>query len=149
MNSGSRTYDVIYIEDNASNAHLMEEMLAKRHNLHLQIACDAESGLELVDQHKPDFVLMDIDLPGISGIEALLRLKSRLDTREIPVVAVTASAMPTDIRAGLKAGFYDYLTKPITMSELFRLIDHLQEYIDHRQRGAEYTKGGLINQTRS
>lgn len=109
---------VLYIEDNAVNIEVMKHIFLMNPDIELQIAETAEIGLAMIDNAPPDLVLMDINLPGISGLEALMRLKDNPNTAAIPVIAVSAATMPSDIEAGLKAGFFAYLTKPLDAPEL-------------------------------
>jgi len=113
---------VLYIEDNEVNRLLMEGMLAQRPDLRLRMAALPLEGLAMAQQDRPDLLLMDIQLPGMDGFEVLRRLRLDAATRDTPAIAVSASAMPSDIRNGLAAGFADYLTKPIEISSLFDAI---------------------------
>ena len=83
---------------------------------------NAEEALKLIPELQPDAVLMDINLPGISGIEALKILRSDPATSQIPVIALSANAMPRDVEKGLQAGFFRYLTKPIKANDLYRKL---------------------------
>ncbi|MDO9269551.1 MAG: PAS domain S-box protein [Methylobacter sp.] len=113
---------VLYIEDSTVNIAVMKHMFRTHPDIKLLTAESAESGLAMIREARPDLVLMDINLPGMSGLEALHALKSNPNTSSIPVIAVSAAAMPDDIEAGLKAGFLAYLTKPFNVSELIALI---------------------------
>jgi PAS domain S-box-containing protein len=113
---------VLYIEDSPVNVEVMKHFFCVHHGIELITAETAEIGLVMIYQTQPDLVLMDIHLPGMSGLEALHTLKSNPDTATIPVIAVSAAAMPDDIAAGLKAGFMAYLTKPFNAPELNALI---------------------------
>ena len=114
---------VLYVEDNPDNLLLMEEMIGQIANTKLLTAYNAELGLDLAKSEMPDLILMDINLPGMSGIEALKRLQGIKETKDIPVIAVTADVMPKDVVAGLKAGFRDYITKPIDVPKFMRTIE--------------------------
>ena len=114
---------VLYIEDNPLHRLLMEEIFANIATMTLQSADSAESGLALIAERRPDLVLMDIDLPGMSGFEALERLKARPATASIPVIALTAGAADQDVERGLAAGFGDYLTKPVEIGRLIAAIE--------------------------
>ncbi len=120
-------HTVIYIEDNPANLRLLAQMLSLRPNIRLLSAPEATMGLELARQHLPDLILMDINLPGMSGIDALKLLRQDEVTRKIPVVAVSANAMPKDIERGFEAGFDDYITKPIDVEILLHAMDELLE----------------------
>jgi len=114
---------VLYVEDNPANLKLVEQLIARRPDLRLLSACDATAGIQLAREHLPDVILMDINLPGISGIRALRILHEDPRTQRIPVVAISANAMPHDIRRGLDAGFFRYLTKPIKVTAFMETLD--------------------------
>jgi CheY-like chemotaxis protein len=84
---------------------------------------DGNQGIQLARAHQPEMILMDINLPGISGIEALKILRDDPATAHIPIVALSANAMPRDIARGLEAGFFSYLTKPIKVSAFMEALD--------------------------
>jgi PAS domain S-box-containing protein len=114
---------VLYVEDNLANVELVEQILAGRVNLRLLRAQDGTQGIDMARRHMPDVILMDINLPGISGIEALDVLRQDAATKHIPVLAVSANAMPLDIAQGLAAGFFCYLTKPFRVNEFLEALD--------------------------
>jgi PAS domain S-box-containing protein len=116
---------VVYIEDNPSNIAFMEDFLADFERITLIVAPTAEIGIELARARPPDLVLMDIHLPGMSGFEALEKLREWPETRNIPVVALTAAAMLRDSRRVEEAGFYRYLTKPVKIDELSQVLEEL------------------------
>lgn len=116
---------LLYIEDNLTNQRLVEKMLANRPEYSLVITRDAETGLALVEQTLPDVILMDISLPGMDGYTALQRLKSDHRTRRIPVIAVSANAMPEDIRRGELAGFAAYLVKPLELETFLATLQQV------------------------
>jgi len=123
--SNSRT--VLYIEDNPSSLRLVERSISGRLGLVMLNAPNAELGLEMVRNHRPDIILLDINLPGMNGFEALNILQHDTLTRDIPVIAITANAMERDIKKGLDAGFVDYLTKPLDIIQLVVLLGKLTE----------------------
>ena len=86
-------------------------------------AVNGNSGVEIARASQPDVILMDINLPGISGIQALEVLRADPATAHIPVVALSANAIPRDIEKGLAAGFFRYLTKPIKVNEFMDTLD--------------------------
>ena len=114
---------VLCVEDNPSNLKLVAQLLARRPDLRLISAKDGRAGIELARSAGPDVILMDINLPGLSGLTALGILAGDPATARIPVVAVSANAMPRDIEKGLAAGFFRYLTKPIKLAEFERALD--------------------------
>ncbi|MES2017680.1 MAG: PAS domain S-box protein [Pseudomonadota bacterium] len=118
---------LLYVEDNPANLALVEQLIARRGDLRLLSAVDGQSGVELARAYLPDLILMDINLPGISGYDALYLLKDDAATRHIPVLALSANAMSRDIERGLEAGFFRYLTKPIRVGEFMEALDKALE----------------------
>ncbi len=114
---------LLYVEDNPANLKLVEKLIARRPNLRMLGAGDATLGIELARDHQPEVILLDINLPGISGIKALKILREDPLTRHIPVIAISANAMPHDVNRGLEAGFFRYLTKPIKVGEFMEALD--------------------------
>jgi CheY-like chemotaxis protein len=120
----ARSY-VLYIEDNPMNQRLMQQIFAARKQFELRVAHTAEIGIQLARVELPALILMDINLPGMDGYAALSALKADPGTAAVPVVAVSANAMKGDEKRGLGAGFAAYLTKPIDIPTLFRVVDRL------------------------
>jgi signal transduction histidine kinase/CheY-like chemotaxis protein len=114
---------VLYVEDNPANLKLVEEIVRLRADLRLISAPDARLGIDLAKAHQPEIILMDLNLPGMSGLEALQVLREDPGTAAIPVIALTANAMPRDVERGLAAGFFRYLTKPINIPMFNEAID--------------------------
>ncbi len=114
---------LLYVEDNPANLALVEQLIARRGDLKLLTAIDAHLGIELARAYLPDVILMDINLPGMSGYGALKRLQDDPLTAHIPVLALSANAVPRDIEKGLEAGFFRYLTKPIRVHEFMNALD--------------------------
>ena len=127
--AGEVSHTVLYIEDNPDNLHLVEAIIDQYKNLHLLSAPNALIGYDLATSKKPDLILMDINLPGMNGLQAMKRLRGTPETRLIPVIALTSNSMPQDIEAGLRAGFDGYLTKPIKVSELMQTIEQTLDKI--------------------
>ena len=117
-----RVKTIVYVEDNPANLRLMERILADRHDIKLLSAIDPEAGITLIESEKPALILLDINLPGMSGFDMFARLMENDDCKDIPVVAVSANAMPADIDRARKAGFVDYVTKPIDINRLFNVL---------------------------
>jgi PAS domain S-box-containing protein len=117
VRSNARVRTVLYVEDNPANMKLVEQIIARRPDLRLLSATTGTLGIELAHENQPDVILMDINLPDISGIDALRLLRKDPATEHIPLVAISANAMPHDIEKGLQAGFFRYLTKPIKVDE--------------------------------
>ena len=120
-----RPWRVLYIEDNPVNALLLAELLACRPRIDLRHAALPELGLQIAQAEPPDLILLDIQLPGIDGFEVLRRLRAAEATRAIPVLALSANAMPADVERGLAVGFVDYLAKPLDLPRLLALLDAL------------------------
>lgn len=114
---------LLYVEDNPANLMLVEDLIARRNDVRLLTAHDGYSGIEMARLHLPDVILMDINLPGISGIGAMRVLAGDTTTAQIPVIAISANAMPRDIEKGLEAGFLRYLTKPIKIEAFMEALD--------------------------
>jgi len=119
---------LLYVEDNPANLKLVERLIARRPDLRLLSASDGDLGIQLARTNLPDVILMDINLPGISGIDALKILREDPSTMHIPVVAISANAMPRDIEKGLNAGFFRYVTKPIGVNEFLSTLDLALEF---------------------
>lgn len=120
---GSAVHTLLYVEDNEANMALVEQLIARRPDVRLLGAPDAMRGIAMARVHQPDVILMDINLPGINGMQALKILREDPTTRHIPVLALSANAMPRDIEKGLAAGFCRYLTKPIRVHEFMAALD--------------------------
>ena len=119
----SRCYTLLYVEDNPANLMLVEDLIERRPDIRLLSARDGISGVDVARTELPDVILMDINLPGISGINALKLLARDATTAHIPIIALSANAIPTDIAKGLEAGFFRYLTKPIKVTEFMDTLD--------------------------
>jgi PAS domain S-box-containing protein len=124
--SSQRT--LLYVEDNPANLALVEQLIARRNDLRLLTAIDGHLGVQLARAYQPDVILMDINLPGISGFDALEILSKDPITAHIPVMALSANAVPRDIEKGLEAGFFRYLTKPIKVREFMDALDVALQY---------------------
>ena len=114
---------LLYVEDNPANLSLVERLIDRRPELRLLTALTGRQGIEMAHLHQPEVVLMDINLPDINGVEALHAMRSDPATAHIPVIAISANAMPHDISRGLQAGFFDYLTKPIKVKEFTETLN--------------------------
>lgn len=143
MSKGAATGTLLYVEDNPANLKLIEEMVGFRSDLRMMTAADANLGIELAQANLPDVILMDINLPGMSGVEALRVLRNDTRTAHIPVIALTANAMPKDISTGLEVGFYKYLVKPVNLDEFYATLDSALEFVrasrvinDHREEAS-------------
>jgi PAS domain S-box-containing protein len=110
-------HTLLYVEDNQANMKLVEQIIARRPDMRLLTAVNAHLGIEIARKEQPTVILMDINLPGISGDAAMETLREDPSTAHIPVVALSANANPRDIEIGLAKGFFRYLTKPIKIKE--------------------------------
>ena len=143
MPTGAQLRTLLYVEDNPANLELVEQIIARHTNIRLLTAVNGDSGIEIANASHPDMILMDINLPGINGFEALKILRSDPATAHIPVVALSANAMPRDIEKGLKAGFYRYLTKPIIVKELMDTLNAALEYAGQKTGQSTMNKGDV------
>ena len=116
-------YTVLYIEDNPANLRFMSHLFRRRSNLQLLTATEPSEGLLLAEMQQPDLILLDIHLPGMDGYEVFSYLQASETTRHIPVIAVSANAMPNDIERARTAGFRDYCTKPIEIGKFLQSVD--------------------------
>jgi two-component system cell cycle response regulator DivK len=117
---------VLIIEDNDKNMKLARDVLQAKGYQTLE-AITGEDGVKLARERKPDLVLMDIQLPGINGIEAFRQIRADANTSRIPVVALTASVTPTDRTAIAAAGFDAFLSKPINLKEFLDTVKRMVE----------------------
>jgi CheY-like chemotaxis protein len=129
---GARLRTVLYVEDNAANLKLVAQLIQKRPEIRMLSAQDGSLGVALARASQPDVILMDINLPGISGIDALKILHEHPATDHIPVVALSANAIPRDIEKGLAAGFFKYLTKPLKIDEFMNTLDAALAFSESR-----------------
>lgn len=120
---------LLYVEDNRANMQLVEQIIARRPDMRLLGAGDGAHGIALARANQPEVILMDINLPGIGGLQALKILREDPLTAHIPVLAISANAMPRDIEKGLAAGFFRYLTKPIKIDEFLEALDRALEVV--------------------
>ena len=114
---------MLYVEDNPANLELVEQLIARRADLRLLSAADGNLGVEFARAYQPDVILMDINLPGMSGLEAMRLLRADPLTARIPIIALSANAVPHDIEKSLAAGFFSYLTKPIKVDRFMEALD--------------------------
>jgi CheY-like chemotaxis protein len=121
---------LLYVEDNPANLTLVEQLIARRSDIRLLTAVNGTLGIEIARASQPEVILMDINLPGISGIEALKILREDPATAHIPVVALSANAMQRDTKKGMEAGFFYYLTKPIKVNEFMDALDGALEFAE-------------------
>ncbi|HXD43336.1 MAG TPA: ATP-binding protein [Ramlibacter sp.] len=133
---GTPKRTLLYVEDNPANLELVEQLVARRPDLRLLSAADGTLGIEYARACLPEVILMDINLPGVSGIEAMKILRADPATAHIPIIALSANAVPRDIEKGLEAGFFNYITKPIVVSQF---MDALDIALIHSQKDLQLT----------
>ncbi len=136
VHTGAALRTLLYVEDNRANMALVAQLIARRADMRLLSAGDGARGIALARIHQPEVILMDINLPGINGIQALKILREDPATKHIPVIALSANAMPRDIEKGLAAGFFRYLTKPIKIDEFMDTLDLALEFAQENLDGA-------------
>jgi PAS domain S-box-containing protein len=132
--TGAPLRTLLYVEDNPANLQLVEELITRRSDLRLLSAADGILGIALAREFLPEVILMDINLPGINGIEAMKILREDPATAHIPIMAISANAIPSDIKKGLEAGFFRYLTKPIVVVEFMDALSGALEFSAARAR---------------
>ena len=121
--AGTPQRTLLYVEDNPANLELVEQIIARRPDLRLLSAVEGNLGIKFARTHQPAVILMDINLPGISGVDAMKILRADPATRHIPIIALSANAMPHDIQKALAAGFSSYITKPINLKLFMEALD--------------------------
>ena len=131
---------LLYVEDNPANLELVEQLIARRAELRLLSAADGNLGIEFARVYQPEVILMDINLPGISGLDAMKILHADPLTAHIPIVALSANAVPRDIEKALQAGFFSYLTKPIKVGEFMAKLDLALEFARTEAAGKMATR---------
>ncbi|WP_301101644.1 response regulator [Propionivibrio sp.] len=120
---GTSLRTLLYVEDNPANLELVEQIIERRSDLRLLSAPDGNLGIEYARVYQPEVILMDINLPGISGIDGMKILRGDPSTAHIPIIALSANAVPRDIEKAMEAGFFSYLTKPIKVNEFVVVLD--------------------------
>lgn len=114
---------VLYIEDNPSNLKLVTQLLGRRPDIELLAASTPVQGIALALAGAPELILLDINMPDMNGYQVLELLKQESKLKNVPVIAVTANAMPRDVERGMAAGFAEYLTKPLDITRFMNTID--------------------------
>ena len=123
LSSSSTPYTFLHVDDNPTNMLLLRMILKPYESITLIGADTAEEGLQVMRDERVDVVLMDLDLPGMNGFDALALILADEDLHEIPVIAVTNSVQPREISNGLKAGFFDYITNPVRIPMLMAALE--------------------------
>jgi PAS domain S-box-containing protein len=133
IKQGAPLRTLLYVEDNPANLKLVEQLIARRPEMRLLTAVNGNIGIEMARNHLPEVILMDINLLGINGIQALKILREDPAMAHIPVLAISANAMPSDVKKGMEAGFFRYLTKPIKVNEFMAAIDTALEFAEQHR----------------
>jgi len=116
---------VLYVEDNPANVAFMRDLVSTFESIDLLTVPTAELGIEVARERRPEAIIMDINLPGMSGLDALRALRAAPETKEIPIIALTAAASERDKQRGTQAGFYRYLTKPVNVDDFVSALEGL------------------------
>jgi CheY-like chemotaxis protein/anti-sigma regulatory factor (Ser/Thr protein kinase) len=140
LEPGAPLRTILYVEDNPANMELVEQLIAMSPDLRLLTAVNGTLGIKLARSAQPKVILMDINLNGISGIDALKILRADPTTAHIPIIALSANAMPRDVAKGMKAGFFRYLTKPIRVNEFMETLNAALELAESGSRLATISK---------
>lgn len=119
----ARRFDLLYVEDNAANLALVEQLISRRAELRLFSAVNGQCGLEMARSHQPDVILLDIQLPDLSGRDIFTLLHDSAATSHIPVIALSSNAYPRQIEQCLGAGFFRYLSKPFQLNHFWAALD--------------------------
>ena len=114
---------LLQVEDNPANAAMVNQLIARRSDLNLLTPTNGLQGIEMACAFQPDLILMDMKMPGMSGLAAVAILRGNPATSHIPVIALSSNAYPSEIRQCLEAGVYRYLTKPYKIADLMAAID--------------------------
>ncbi|RYY76071.1 MAG: response regulator [Gammaproteobacteria bacterium] len=117
--------NVLYIEDNPTNVRLLQQFFKRHECLKLDVAEEPFVGIYKARNDQPDLIILDINLPGMDGFEAMSVLQNDPLTKHIPVIGLSANAMPYDIERGIKSGFFEYLTKPVDMNRLIETLNRV------------------------
>jgi PAS domain S-box-containing protein len=136
-NDALAVHTLLYVEDNPANLALVEQLVARRADLKLISAVNGHLGIQLARAMRPDVILMDINLPGISGFGVLTLVQEDSAIAHIPVIALSANAMPRDVERGMEAGFFRYLTKPIKVNEFMNALDAALQHVADRGLAGE------------
>jgi CheY-like chemotaxis protein len=123
-----QTRTMLYVEDNPANLLLVKQLFARRSNWKLLTAIDGYLGLIIAKENQPEVIIMDINLPGISGYDALKLLQADNTLAHIPVIALSSDVYPGHFEKGTCAGFFRYLTKPYKIDELMHALEDSLQY---------------------
>jgi CheY-like chemotaxis protein/anti-sigma regulatory factor (Ser/Thr protein kinase) len=121
-----RPFVVLYVEDNRLNVMVMRHAIKRLPGVHLEVAIDGGTGLALAQRLRPDLLLLDMNMPVLSGTEVMLRVRADPALATLTCVAVSANSLPEDIERAMSAGFDDYITKPFAVARVLDLVDRLR-----------------------
>ncbi|MEQ1743726.1 MAG: PAS domain S-box protein [Candidatus Nitrotoga sp.] len=130
--NGAQPHSLLYVEDNPANMQLVEGIISRYPDIQLLTAVNGQDGIEIARKSQPSVIMMDINLPGITGLEVLKILRADPITAHIPVIAISANALPLDIEKGLKAGLFLYITKPIKVKEFLEAVNMALEFAEKK-----------------
>ena len=128
MSHGAKLRTLLYVEDNPEDLKLVKQIIARRPDIHLLTAVSGKGGIEIARTFRPGVIAIDVNLPDISGFKALEILRSDQATAHIPVIAISSNDRPLNVKSGLEAGFFHYLTKPIKIDEFMSVLDMALEF---------------------
>lgn len=128
----ARLRTLLYVDDNLVNRKLFEQIVARHPDMRLMTALNGKSGVRIARVSQPEVIVMDVNLPDISGFKALEILRSEPATAHIPVIALSGNAVPLSVESGLEAGFFRYLTRPIKVEEFIDALDTALELTGNR-----------------
>jgi PAS domain S-box-containing protein len=128
----AQPHSLLYVEDNPANMQLIEDIISRYPDIQLLTAVNGHDGIEIARTSQPSVIMVDINLPGISGLEVLKILRADPITAHIPVIAISANALPLDIESGLKAGLFLYITKPIKIKEFMEAVYMALQFAEKR-----------------
>jgi signal transduction histidine kinase len=134
----AQEHTLLYIEDNLSNLKLVEQIIGRLPGLHLLTAVNGNDGIAIARSAMPEIIFTDINLPDINGFEIIKILRTDPSTANIPVLAISANAMPDDIASGIKAGFFRYITKPIKIEDFMEGLDMALKYAQQHQSTSQH-----------
>ncbi len=128
----ARLHALLYVDDSPADRKLVEQILARHPDMRLLTAVNGRSGIEIARAARPGVILMDINLPDMSGFKALEILRQDPATAHIPVIALSANALALNIESGLEAGFFLYITKPIKVNEFMEALNVALEFAEKK-----------------
>ena len=121
-----RPFVVLYVEDNRLNVMVLRHAIKRLPGVHLEVAIDGGTGLALAQRLRPDLLLLDMNMPVLSGTEVMQRVRADPALASVPCVAVSANSLPEDIERAMSAGFDDYITKPFAVARVLDLVERLR-----------------------